>query len=398
MDILNTKIKNILAEKATKIKPENIKKDMTIFNITGTLEEGVDTSDADATTNDIAKNKTAYVNGEKITGTLSEVTSGSAGAYAKDESFTMTDKPTYNILEGKLPFRTDVLHRANSSTVFNMTYSSIAHAINLNANQIKKGEKVLGVTGTYESEYNVKINSIFARTSTIQNSITEIQEVDFSNLTNADSKLASMPNLVTISLKNTNKITNFTNLFKNDTALKNINLFDTGNATNMAGMFSGCSSIENIPLFNTSKAQTLATMFLNCTSLKTVPAFDGSSLTNVTQLFEGCTALTSVPLFDTSHVVVSNCQSMFKNCTSLQTVPQFNFSGITTSMYAMFTNCPSLSDESLNNIMAMCAATGITNTSYMSLAVIGLSSTQATRCTTLSNWASFSAAGWTTGY
>lgn len=286
MDILNTKIKNILAEKATKIKPENIKKDVTIFNI----------------------------------------------------------------------------------------------------------------TGTYESEYNVKINSIFARTSTIQNSITEIQEVDFSNLTNADSKLASMPNLVTVSLKNTNKITNFTNLFKNDTALKNINLFDTGKATNMAGMFSGCSSIENIPLFNTSKAQTLATMFLNCTSLKIIPAFDGSSLTNVTQMFEGCTALTSVPLFDTSHVVVSNCQSMFKNCTSLQTVPQFNFSGITTSMNAMFTNCPSLSDESLNNIMAMCAATGITNTSYMSLAVIGLSSTQANHCTTLSNWASFSAAGWTTGY
>ena len=38
MDILNTKIKNILQEKTTKVRPENIKKDVTIFNITGTYE------------------------------------------------------------------------------------------------------------------------------------------------------------------------------------------------------------------------------------------------------------------------------------------------------------------------------------------------------------------------
>lgn len=266
---------------------------------------------------------------------------------------------------------------------------------------IKKNVTVLGITGVYEgepSEYNVKMNPVFTRTSTIQNSIIEIQEVDFSNVTNANLKLGSMPSLVSVSLKNTNRVTDFTYLFRDDAALKNINLFDTSNATNFGAMFSGCSSIEEVPLFNTNKAQTFATMFLNCTSLKTVPAFDGSSLLNVTQMFEGCTALTSVPLFDTSHVVGSNCQAMFKNCTSLQTVPQFDFSGITGSMNGMFTNCSSLSDASLNNIMAMCAASGVTTTSYKTLKNVGLSSAQATHCTTLSNWASFSAAGWTTGY
>ena len=51
-----------------------IRKGVTIGGITGTLES-LDTSDATATPCDIAKGKTAYVNGEKITGRYIEYTS-----------------------------------------------------------------------------------------------------------------------------------------------------------------------------------------------------------------------------------------------------------------------------------------------------------------------------------
>ena len=63
----------------------------------------------------------------------------------------------------------------------------------------------------------------------------------------------------------------------------------------------------------------------------------------------------------------------------------------------MFYNCTNLSDESLNNILAMCKnATSYSDTK--TLAYIGLTEEQANRCKTLSNYSAFTAAGWTTGY
>lgn len=53
----------------TDLVASNIKKDIEIFGITGTYE-GTDTSDATATAADILTGKTAYVNREKLTGTI----------------------------------------------------------------------------------------------------------------------------------------------------------------------------------------------------------------------------------------------------------------------------------------------------------------------------------------
>ena len=54
----------------TNLLSENIKSGVTIFGVNGSLQAGIDTSDADAIPLDIVAPRTAYVNGQKITGTL----------------------------------------------------------------------------------------------------------------------------------------------------------------------------------------------------------------------------------------------------------------------------------------------------------------------------------------
>ena len=114
-------------------------------------------------------------------------------------------------------------------------------------------------------------------------------------------------------------------------------------------------------------------------------------------MFWGCTNLTTIPLLDTSNV--TSMEYMFYNCENLTTIPLLNTSNVTnmSQMFGGFNGCTSLTDESLNNILAMCKnATSYTDTK--TLRYIGLTSTQANKCKTLSNYSAFTSAGWTTGY
>lgn len=68
MSQLIDNLNSIYNEKQEKIKPENIKAGVKIFDVVGAYET-LDTSDATAAENDIFAGKTAYVNGAKVIGT-----------------------------------------------------------------------------------------------------------------------------------------------------------------------------------------------------------------------------------------------------------------------------------------------------------------------------------------
>lgn len=149
MSTLKEKAEQILQEKEEKIIAENIKKDIQIFDITGNLEEGIDTSDATALENDIVEGKTAYTANGFVEGTIRDFRTGmeNAGADINNVSEDGTGKL---IMQGAMNFE-DIVTTDGTPIDIEVQESMIASAIGLTANKIKKNENVLGVIGTLET-------------------------------------------------------------------------------------------------------------------------------------------------------------------------------------------------------------------------------------------------------
>ena len=218
--------------------------------------------------------------------------------------------------------------------------------------------------------------------------------LDTSNVTDMTRMFAYCTNLTTIPLLDTNNVTSMEVMFAYCTNLTTIPLLDTSNVTNMINTFLVCTNLTTIPLLDTSNVTSMNYIFTGCSSLTTIPSLNTSNVTGMISMFNGCSSLTTIPSLNTSNV--TDMYRMFSNCTNLTTIPLLDMSKVT-DMENMFDGCSSLSDDSLNNILAMCTnATKIT--SNKTLKNIGLTSDQATKCATLSNYSAFTAAGWTTGY
>lgn len=218
--------------------------------------------------------------------------------------------------------------------------------------------------------------------------------LDTSAVTNMQFMFQNCTNLTEIPLLDTSKVTKMRSMFFDCTNLTTIPLLDTSKVTDMIDMFVGCTSLTTIPLLDTSNVTDMRSMFRICNNLTNISLLNTNKVTNMKEMFSQCSSLIEVPLLDTSKV--TNMHSMFISCTSLTTVPLLS-TDVVTDMDYMFNDCPNLSDNSLNNILAMCTnATKIT--SGKTLKNIGLTTAQATKCKTLSNYSAFTAAGWTTGY
>lgn len=369
---LEEKLNRILSEKKEKIIPENIRAGISIFDVEGSFET-LDTSDATATPQDICMNKTAYVNGEKITGTLLEPSMSSISTDNIIDTGSRVD------IEGKMP--TDYLFRKNSSITYNIKYPSLANAIGLTSEKIMKGNTVIGVSGnatsdanataadimkdktayvngvkvvgTYEeagseSELNAKIiiNSSESKTFTVLSSLKEIENLDLTGITSMTSAFSGLKSLEKIkSISNTSNVINMTNMFSSCSSLKTVPLFDTSKVTNMSSMFSSCSSLETVPLFDTSNVINMTSMFSGCENLVSIPKFNTLKVTNMSEMFRSCKNIDTIQLenaLDTSNVTTMTRMFEYSEITR---APNLNISKVT-NMTGMFANCPSLKDIS----------------------------------------------------
>ena len=174
----------------------------------------------------------------------------------------------------------------------------------------------------------------------------------------------------------------------------NITENGTYNVTNYASAKVQLSGVDNNAKMNTVIPD-YANRFIYYNITNLPESIDISNLTEISNMFMNFKSLIELPQMDTSNIV--NIQGLCSNCTNLTTVPVYN-TGKVYEFSNAFVQCPSLSNNSLNNILLMCANSVPFIASYKTLKKIGLTSEQATICTGLSNWATAQAAGWTTGY
>ena len=199
--------------------------------------------------------------------------------------------------------------------------------------------------------------------------LTDFPNLDFSEVTSANSmfKDCIITNVENLDMPN---CTDVSYMF-NGSKVKKVSFKSIGNTINISSMFNSCENLEEVSFPNNFAPQYLTSAFYRCLKLETFP-FNNIKPNNMSGMCLNCVALKNVPFLDTS-----NCLTM-SSC---------------------FSNCSSLTAESLNNILAMCiSATKIASSSEKTLKNVGLTQDQVTICETLSNWDDFVAAGWSSGY
>ena len=148
-------IEDLEEEKQLKVLPTNIRNQITILGVTGNLIPGVDTSDANAIASDIVQDKTAYVNGEKLTGALTmfNYSFGDLAEQGYDLSGKSEEDPFVLTVDAdglmtaiKMPDRLSL--ESQSYFPYSISNLDIAEEANITSDKIVQGNTIFGVEGT----------------------------------------------------------------------------------------------------------------------------------------------------------------------------------------------------------------------------------------------------------
>ena len=365
------------------LKPENIKVGTNIFGVEGGFN-AVDTRDATATSNDILEGTTAYVNNLKVEGNVPN--NGELDFEPSDEEQIIPA----GLTSGGAVKAADITKLAEYEACLTLANSvdnlgdytdttATAEDIREGKTAYSNGERI---TGTMPAPFDT---SMITRGSSIfegNKDIIELPDIEFP--------------LCIWAYK----------MAKDCTSLKTVGNLKFPNMRDACfdydqGWFYGCTSLEKIGNIELTLVYTSGIngkcLLYGLTNLKEIGDITFPYIKNAQGLFYNCQQLNKIGTLDFSAGLLTNMQEMFWNCPVLEYIPIFDTSKVTT-FYNAFKNCISLNDEALNNILYMLTNSGVTIASYKTLAHTSLTSAQATRCQSLSNYQAFIDAGWTTGY
>lgn len=359
---LQTNLDAILQDKNTNLLPENLRQGVTCLGVEGTMQSGVDTSDANAAANDITIDKTAYVNGEKVTGTLPlfpntrTFTVSNAGVTNNTEDSTL-DLTTINTTKQILD--------SNVSMNFNADYSDVATAIGLTADKITSGNTILGIEGIVDPE-GVQISDYFNTAPEDGQSLLKAypDTIDCSKLTYfnffSDFQNTYVPNLI-----NTENVNNLSNIASSNTLGFTQTELDVSSVSDFTDAFNYFNNMTSAPKLK---------------NLLKNNFYDGFSLSMI---------------------------GMYRTCTNLETIPEFEIIGdwsiITMqpniNINEMVNSCPKLSEQSITNILNFLKLLNDHNAQFdvYTLSDVGLSYSQLTNLTEDQLAIINSMDGWTTG-
>lgn len=325
-------------------------------------------------------------------------------AYGKDGVIAGTMKNNGNVIVNP-----SILEQTKEQGFYNsLKIEAVTSSIdsNIQAGNIKKDISILGVTGTLESALEIAPTNTFIDDTAKQ--LRDIQlaydEMQPRILTDTDKTIDSTIYYIPIKtdgtpLLDTSQLTNADDLFYYCTNLLSIPMLDFMNVTIMSGTFQGCENVKYIgDIYSSSERINMKYCFSDCKALLNVPNLNIGKIQGATCMFTGCKMIEDIPELDFS--ICKDVSYMFDGCINLKQVPVFDFSSVKGdfSMSNMFRNCTSLTDNSLNNILQSLSTVTDEYTDDKTLKEIGLTSSQATKCTTLSNWSTCQEAGWSTGY
>jgi len=321
-------LNRILQNKKSNLTPLNLREGVRCLGIDGNLEDVVEaTADATASSHTILAGETAYVDGQKVEGTMPNL--GELVFSPSDEEHTTTSGYTEGIkVEAaditKLEEYKACLELAESVDTEKDFSDATAVAEDIREGKIAyaRGERLVGAMPD--------ANALIDGKGTTQQFMISL----------------ALERLYSLNIPD--ECTNFSSAFSSCRKLTSIPDITVPSIINARYMFSSCYNLTSIPNMNMENIQDAYCMFNECHSITTLPNCNFNSAINVMNMFYNCTSLESVDLYFPK---VSNISNTFRNCTNLKTV---NFTltraHSISNMYYAFANCTNLEGITLNTV------------------------------------------------